>query len=128
MTISRAKGEGNGHVYHFEVTELPFHRIPFVSCFISLIDNIRKTTFYLKITRKIAMIFEVLCWGVYFWLNAYYANSVAQPSAVRMYMTMQDAYQVMIRFNCAHLMAILISTVPRAALCATHIYYTHCIM
>ena len=25
----------NGHFYHIEVIDLPFHRIPFVSCFIS---------------------------------------------------------------------------------------------
>ena len=59
MTITRAKGEGNGDFYHIEVMELPFHRIPFVSCFISLVDNTKKLHFIEKITRKIAMIFEV---------------------------------------------------------------------
>ena len=47
LTITRAKGEGNGNVYHIEVIDLPFHRIPFVSCFISLID-IRKNKISLK--------------------------------------------------------------------------------
>ena len=48
MTITRAKGEGNGHfyVYHIEVIDLPFHTILFVSCFISLIDNAKKGDFY----------------------------------------------------------------------------------
>ena len=41
-TITRAKGEGNGNFYHSEVTDLPFHTIPFVSCFISLIENMKK--------------------------------------------------------------------------------------
>ena len=45
MTITRAKGEGNGHFYHIEVIDLPFHTIPFVSCFISLIENTKKWTF-----------------------------------------------------------------------------------
>ena len=39
MTITRAFGAGNGHFYHIEVIDLPFHTIPFVSCFISLIKN-----------------------------------------------------------------------------------------
>ena len=42
MTITRAKGEGNGHFYHIEVIDLPFHTIPFISCFISLIENTKK--------------------------------------------------------------------------------------
>ena len=45
MTITRAKGEGNGHFYHIEVIDLPFHTIPFVSCFISLIDITKKRNF-----------------------------------------------------------------------------------
>ena len=45
MTITRAKGEGNGHFYHIEVIDLPFHTIPFVSCFIPLIENTKKWTF-----------------------------------------------------------------------------------
>ena len=42
MTITRAKGEGNGNFYHIEVIDLPFHTIPFISCFISLIKNTKK--------------------------------------------------------------------------------------
>ena len=36
-------GEGNGHFYHTEVRDLPFHGIPSVSCFacILLIENTR---------------------------------------------------------------------------------------
>ena len=48
MTINWAKGEGNGHFYHIKVTDLPFHRITFVSCFISLIENTKKTTILLR--------------------------------------------------------------------------------
>ena len=45
ITITRAKGEGNGHFYHIEVIDSPFHTIPFVSCFISLIENTKKWIF-----------------------------------------------------------------------------------
>ena len=41
----------NGHFYHIEVIDLPFHTIPFVSCFISLIDNTKKF-FYWNFTSK----------------------------------------------------------------------------
>ena len=51
MTITRAKGEGNGHFYHIEVIDLPFHTIPFVSCFISLIEN-TKNELLLKIYKQ----------------------------------------------------------------------------
>ena len=50
MTITRAKGEGNGHFYHIEVIDLPFHTIPFVSCFIS---KTRKNELLLKIYKQI---------------------------------------------------------------------------
>ena len=53
MTITRAKGEGNGHFYHIEVIDLPFHTIPFVSCFISLIENTKKKSLLLKIYKQI---------------------------------------------------------------------------
>ena len=55
-------GSGNGHFYHIEVTELPFHRIPFVSCFISLIDNTKKNDHFIdkNYTENCTMIFEVL--------------------------------------------------------------------
>ena len=36
----------NGHFYHIEVIDLLFHTIPFVSCFISLINNTNKMNFY----------------------------------------------------------------------------------
>ena len=52
MTITRAKGEGNGHFYHIEVIDLPFHMIPFVSCFISLIENKKKQRFIEKNERN----------------------------------------------------------------------------
>ena len=48
MTITRAKGEGNGHVYHIEEIDLPLHRIKFVSCFISLIDNTGKKRHFIE--------------------------------------------------------------------------------
>ena len=48
MTITWAKGEGNGHFYHIEVIELPCHRIPSVSYFTSLIDNTKKQNILLK--------------------------------------------------------------------------------
>ena len=48
ITITRAKGEGNGNFYHIEVIYLPFHRLPFINCFISLIDNMKKQNFIEK--------------------------------------------------------------------------------
>ena len=45
MTITQAKGEGNGQFYHIEVIDLPCHRITFVSCIISLIENKKKWHF-----------------------------------------------------------------------------------
>ena len=53
MTITRAKGEGNDHFYHSEVRDLPYHRIPFVSCFISLIANTKKLNFIEKYQAKL---------------------------------------------------------------------------
>ena len=35
-------GEGNGHYYHIEVIDFPFHTIPVVSCFISPPENTKK--------------------------------------------------------------------------------------
>ena len=55
ITITQAKDEGNGHFYHIEVIDLPFH-IPFVSCFISLIDNTKKKKYYWKFTSKFGII------------------------------------------------------------------------
>ena len=87
MTITRAKGEGNGHFYHIEVIDLPFHTIPFVSCFISLIEN-TKNELLLKIYKQIwdnlrASKFT----GQSIFSFAYYASFdaplCAQPRAVR---------------------------------------------
>ena len=87
MTITRAKGEGNGHFYHIEVIDLPFHTIPFVSCFISHIEN-TKNELLLKIYKQIwdnlrASKFT----GQSIFSFAYYASFdaplCAQPRAVR---------------------------------------------
>ena len=87
-TITRAKGEGNGHFYHIEVIDLPFHTIPFVSCFISLIEKHEKWTFYWKFTSKFGIIFVLQSLlGSLFFSFAYYASFdaplCAQPRAVR---------------------------------------------
>ena len=37
MTITLAFGSGNGHFYHIEVLDLPFHRIQFVSCILRIL-------------------------------------------------------------------------------------------
>ena len=89
MTITRAKGEGTGHFYPIEVIDLPFHTIPFVSCFISLIDKTRRRKKLLKIYKQIwdnlrASKFT----GQSIFSFAYYASfdaqlSCAQPRAVR---------------------------------------------
>ena len=83
MTITRAKGKGNGHFYHIEVIDLPFHTIPFVSCFISLIDNTKKEIL-LKIYKQL---WDNLCaskfTGQSMFSSAYYASFDAQPRAVR---------------------------------------------
>ena len=52
ITITRGKGEGNGHFYHIEVIELPLHRSPFVNCFISLIDNTKKNILFKNYTQN----------------------------------------------------------------------------
>ena len=46
--MTRAKGEGNGNFYHIKVIDSPFHMIPFVSCFISLINNMKKKIILFK--------------------------------------------------------------------------------
>ena len=107
--------------------DLPFHRITFVSCFISLIKNI-KTKFYWKITSKIAIIFvvKILLGSLFLALRTWCAAMCAAKSCarVRQWKTLTKSR---LRFNSAHPMVILIhwpssnSTVPRAALCATHI-------
>ena len=87
MTITRAKGEGNGHFYHIEVIDLPFHTIPFVSCFISLIEN-TKNELLLKIYKQIwDNIRASKFTGQSIFSFAYYASFdaplCAQPRAVR---------------------------------------------
>ena len=114
VTISHAKGEGYGHFYHIEVRDLPFYRIPSMTCFISLINNMRKTKFYGKETIN-------LCGsnfaGKSIFSFVYYTSSDAQPRSVRAYNNNGR------RFNRTHPMVILISTEPCAALRATHIGY-----
>ena len=39
ITISQAKGEGSGNLYHIEVRDSPFQRFQSISHFISLINN-----------------------------------------------------------------------------------------
>ena len=62
-----AKGEGNGHFHHIEVIDLPFHTIPFVSCFISLIEVSKKWTFIENLQQiwDKSSCFKVY-WAVYF--------------------------------------------------------------
>ena len=52
MTITRAKGEGNGHFYHIEVIDLPFHTIhSLVVLYHS--SKTRKNELLLKIYKQI---------------------------------------------------------------------------
>ena len=101
MTITRAKGEGNGNFYHIEVINLPFHTIPFVSCFISLIDNTTKMNFYWKFTSKFGIIFVLqsllssLCLALRTTLALMRSYVRSQELCART-MTMEDAYQVKI--------------------------------
>ena len=71
MTFTGTKGEVNGHVYHNEVIDLPFHTIPFVSCFISLIDNTKKLTFIENSKFGINFVLRSLL-GSLFFSSAYY--------------------------------------------------------
>ena len=98
MTITRAKGEGNGHFYHIEVIDLPFHTIPFVSCFISLIENMN---FYWKFTSKFGIIFvlQSLLGSLFLALRTTLAlmrRCVRSQELCARTMTMEDAYQVKI--------------------------------
>ena len=87
MTITRAKGEGNGHFYHIEVIDLPFHTIPFVSCFISLIENTKKWTFIENLQANLDNLRASKFTGQSIFSFAYYASFdaqlCAQPRAVR---------------------------------------------
>ena len=86
MTITRAKGEGNGHFYHIEVIDLPFHTIPFVSFFFT--RQYEKMNFYWKFTTKFGIIFCASKFtGQSIFSFVYYASFdaqlCAQPRAVR---------------------------------------------
>ena len=94
MTITRAKGEGNGHFYHIEVIDLPFHTIPFVSCFISLIENTKKLTFIENYKQIWDNLHASKFTGQSIFSFAHYASFDAQLCARTM--TMEDAYQVKI--------------------------------
>ena len=83
MTITRAKGESNDHCYHIEVIDLPFYRITFVSCSISLIENMGKQNFIEKMSKKcvvqclLGSLFLALRWPTCD------AQPCVQPRAVR---------------------------------------------
>ena len=86
MTITRAKGEGNGHFYHIEVIDLPFITIPFISCFISLIEN-EKMNFYENLQANLGFLRASKFTGQSIFSFAYYASFdaqlCAQPRTVR---------------------------------------------
>ena len=138
MTITRAKGEGNGHFYHIEVIDLPFHTIPFVSCFISLIENTKKWTFIENLQANLGFLCASKFTGQSIFSFAYYAmfdaQLCAQPRAVRAdndsgrrlssqdYASIACPMLILIRWPSSDF------TVPaHAALCATHIGFM-CIM
>ena len=98
ITITRAKGEGNGHFYHIEVIDLPFHRITFISCFISLIENTKKQHFIGKNKQNCD---HNLCGSSVAWQSivsfAYLMrNHVRSQELCARTITMEDAYQVKI--------------------------------
>ena len=100
ITITRAKGEGNGHFYHIEVIDLPFHTIPFVSCFISLIENTKKWTF-IEIYKQIwdnlrASKFTGQSKLALRTTLALMRSCVRSQELCARTMTMEDAYQVKI--------------------------------
>ena len=101
MTITRAKGEGNGHFYDIEVIDLPFHTIPFVSCFISLIDNTKKWTFIANLQANLGFIFvlQSLLGRLFLALRTTLAlmrSCVRSQELCARTMKMEDAYQVKI--------------------------------
>ena len=101
ITITRAKGEGNGHFYHIEVIDLPFHTIPFVSCFISLIENTKKWTFNENLQANLGFIFvlQSLLGSLFLALRTTLAlmrSCVRSQELCARTMTMEDAYQVKI--------------------------------
>ena len=102
MNITRAKGEGNGNFYHIEVIDLPFHTIPFVSCFINITHRKHeKIDFYWKFTSKFGIIFvlQSLLGSLILALRTTLAlmrSSVRSQELCARTMTMEDAYQVKI--------------------------------
>ena len=144
MTITRAKGEGNGHFYHIEVIDLPFHTIPFVSCFISLIEN-TKNDLLLKIYKQIwdnlraskftgQSIFSFAYYTVFGTTLALMRRCVRSQELCARTMTMEDAYQVKITLQSRapnvdsnSLTYFWFNCTAHAALCATHIGFM-CIM
>ena len=101
ITITRAKGEGNGHFYHIEVIDLPFHTIPFVSCFISLIENTKKLTFNENLQANLGFIFvlQSLLGSLFLALRTTLAlmrSCVRSQELCARTMTTEDAYQVKI--------------------------------
>ena len=139
MTITRVKGEGNGHLYHIEVIDLPFHTIPFVSCFISLIENTKKWTFIENLQAKFGMIFvlQSLLGSLFLALRTTLAlmrSCVRSQELCARTMTMEDAYQVKITLQSRapnvdsnSLTYFWFYCTAHAALCATHIGFM-CIM
>ena len=98
ITITLAFGSGNGNFYHIEVIDLPFHRIILVSCFISLIENMKKQNF---IEKKKKQNCNNLCGSKFAWQSifsiAYLMRShVRSQELCARTMTMEDAYQVKI--------------------------------
>ena len=138
MTITRAKGEGNGHFYHIEVIDLPFHTIPFVSCFISLIEN-TKNELLLQIYKQIwdNLCASSLLGSLFLALRTTLAlmrSCVRSQELCARPMTMEDAYQVKITLQSRapnvdsnSLTYFWFYCTAHAALCATHIGFM-CIM
>ena len=103
----------NGHFYHIEVIDLPFHRITFVSWFISLI--------------VIIFVVQSLLGSLFLALRTWCAAMCAAKSCEHVQWQWKTLIKSRLRFNCSHPMVILIHwpssnfTVSCAALCATHI-------
>ena len=138
MTITRAKGEGNGHALSHRGNRIPFHTIPFVSCFISLIEK-RNMNFYWKFTSKFGIIFvlQSLLGSLFLALRTTLAlmrRCVRSQELCARTMTMEDAYQVKITLQSRapnvdsnSLTYFWFYCTAYAALCATHIGFM-CIM
>ena len=127
----------NGHFYHIEVIDLPYHRITFVSCFISLIENTKNNDFIEKNKQNC----DNLCgskskfaWQSIFSFVYLVRSHVHSQELCAVQWQWKTLIKSRLRFNCAHPMVILIHwpssnfTVPRAALCATHIHVGTCVL